>query len=340
MFRRGNVFWAQNNETGKQESLGTKTRSEAERLLNAKNEAQRQPIINLQIARAYLSASDPQIATRTWGDVMEEMLKSKRDKRAATQRRYAVAVKDKTLDVIRERPLMETRAEHFLRVLQAGKISTNIHLRRIHNFALGMNWLPVPVLPKRMWPGFHFAEKRAITRAEHETIIARETNSERRAFYELAWHIGASQSDIAFLEAKNIDWQKRVISYARMKTDEMAFVSFGPEAETILRLLPDEGPLFPYLRTVRAGDRVTEFKQRCLGLGITGITLHSYRYAWAERAKTVGYPERFAQQALGHSSKAVHRAYAKRAKVIVPALETYESQQKSAQILEFPSAAA
>jgi hypothetical protein len=34
------------------------------------------------------------------------------------------------------------------------------------------------------------------------------------------------------------------------------------------------------------------------------ISLHSYRYAWAERAKTVEMPERFAPQALGHSSKA------------------------------------
>ena len=42
------------------------------------------------------------------------------------------------------------------------------------------------------------------------------------------------------------------------------------------------------------------------------MTLHSYRYAWAERAKICGYPERFAQEALGHNSKAVHRAYAKR----------------------------
>jgi hypothetical protein len=39
------------------------------------------------------------------------------------------------------------------------------------------------------------------------------------------------------------------------------------------------GPLFPYLQTVRAGDRATEFKQRCVGLGIKGIFLHSYRYS-------------------------------------------------------------
>ena len=47
-------------------------------------------------------------------------------------------------------------------------------------------------------------------------------------------------------------------------------------------------------------------------------------YAWAERAKSCGYPERFAQEALGHSSKAVHRAYAKKAQVSLPPLEEYE----------------
>jgi len=35
------------------------------------------------------------------------------------------------------------------------------------------------------------------------------------------------------------------------------------------------------MRRVRAGDRATEFKQRCRGLGISGITLRSYRSAWA-----------------------------------------------------------
>jgi hypothetical protein len=40
----------------------------------------------------------------------------------------------------------------------------------------------------------------------------------------------------------------------------------------------------------------------------------------------VGYPERFAQLALGHNSKAVHRAYAKNAKVHLPPLEEYERE--------------
>ena len=54
--------------------------------------------------------------------------------------------------------------------------------------------------------------------------------------------------------------------------------------------------------------RATEFSQRCRQLGIKGVTLHSYRYAWAERDKVAGKPERFAQEALGHNSKAAYRA--------------------------------
>ena len=56
------------------------------------------------------------------------------------------------------------------------------------------------------------------------------------------------------------------------------------------------------------------------------MSLHSYRYAWAERAKQAGYPERFAQEALGHNSIAVHRAYARKARVELPPLEDYERQ--------------
>lgn len=37
-------------------------------------------------------------------------------------------------------------------------------------------------------------------------------------------------------------------------------------------------------------------------------------------------PERFAQAALGHNSKAIHRAYAKRAEIVVPSLEDYEKK--------------
>src|SRR5205823_4940905 len=130
-----------------------------------------------------------------------------------------------------------------------------------------------------------------------------------------------------FLKADNIDWQAQVISFARKKTGSVALMRFDEETTAVFRSLPSEGPLFPYLRTVRAGDGATEFKQRCDGLKIKGVSLHSYRYAWAERAKKAGYPERFAQEALGHNSKAVHRAYARKAKVELPPLVEYEKRR-------------
>jgi integrase len=222
---------------------------------------------------------------------------------------------------------LETQAAHFLKVLENGSISTNIYLRRIHNFALDMNWLPWCVSPKKRWPAIQFKEKRAITWEEHKAIVARELNPERNAFYQLAWHLGAAQSDLAFFETQNIDWEHSVISFARKKTGSIAIMRFDDEVAGVLRSLSNTGPLFPYLRTVRACDRATEFHQRCIGLNIKGVTLHSYRYAWAERAKTAGYPERFAQEALGHNSKAVHRAYARKAKVELPSLGEYERQR-------------
>ena len=102
----------------------------------------------------------------------------------------------------------------------------------------------------------------------------------------------------------------------------------GDELGALLARLPQEGPLFPKISRSSSSARAAEFRRRCRLLGISGVSLHSYRYAWAERAMASGYPERFAQAALGHSSKAVHRAYAKGAQVQLPALEDYERLQK------------
>ena len=59
MFQRGSVFYAEETATGKQISLRTKDEEEALTLLNTKNEATRQPAMNLQIAQVYLQHADP-----------------------------------------------------------------------------------------------------------------------------------------------------------------------------------------------------------------------------------------------------------------------------------------
>lgn len=327
LFKRAGVYYSEDTVTRKQHSLRTKDEAEAFAILHSKNEAYRQPVLNLQIARTYLTATDPEVARRTWQTAMDELTKTKTGN---THHRHLTAMKDKAFDLIRNLPLLETQSGHFLKVLNLGSVSTNVYLRRIHNFALDMNWLPWSILPKRQWPKVKFKEKRAITLEEHQRIIAAEVNPERKTLYQLCWHLGASQGDIAALKGEDVDWTTSTVSFTRKKSGVPVMVHLGQEALNVFKDLPAEGPLFPYLSTVRAGDRATEFGQRCRQLGITGITLHSYRYAWAERAKVAGMPERFAQEALGHNSKAVHRAYAKKAMMRIPSLEDYEKKAEGA----------
>ncbi len=132
-------------------------------------------------------AVDPQVAKRNWQHVMEEILKFKK---GATLQRWQTAIKDKAFDAIRTLPLLETQAEQLRAALEKGTVSTNVHLRKLHNFCMDMNWLPWPVIPKKQWPPVEYKIKRAITLAEHQAIIAHEANRERRDFYQLYWHWG------------------------------------------------------------------------------------------------------------------------------------------------------
>ena len=76
LYRRkvGGMFYVEDTETRKQESLGTKDRAEAKSLLNARNESVRQPQLNLQIAKAYLAGTDEGVSTRTWQQALDAIV--------------------------------------------------------------------------------------------------------------------------------------------------------------------------------------------------------------------------------------------------------------------------
>jgi integrase len=169
-------------------------------------------------------------------------------------------------------------------------------------------------------------EKRGIKLDEHEAIMAAEENAERRNYYQMLWETGAAQSDAAALSARNIDWRTNTLTYTRLKNGSDARLRIGPRLRAFLQQLPQEGPFFPNISQHSDSDRSAEFARRRRILGLTGISLHCYRYAWAERGLELGYPERYAQAALGHKSRAVHQAYAKKGEVICPSLEDYEGK--------------
>ena len=325
MFKRGSRYYVEHVETRKQTSLGTSDKAEALRLFSAKNEAAQAPRLNLALARTYLSAHDQRMIVRTWTEVMNEIVERSKNKSRA---RYERAMRDRAFDLLRDRKMIETTAEDFLIVLRTGKKSTNHFLRRLHNLALGLGWLPAAVLAPKFWPAVKAKVRRGITRIEHELIIASEKNDERRRYYELLWETGGSQTDVVNLSAENILWEQSIICYSRCKLKESAppaQLAIGPRLAELLRKLPSQGPLFPKWSKVLETARASEFGRRCRVAKVQGVSLHSYRYAWAERAQAAGYPERFAQTALGHSSRAVHRFYAKQARVVCPSLEQYEN---------------
>src|SRR6266550_5041387 len=137
LYRRklGGAFYVEDTETRKQESLGTKNRAEATSLLNARNESVRQPQLNLQIAKAYLAGTDSGVSTRTWQRALDAIVETKS---GSTQDRWQRAAKEKALDPIRDRAIIESQGAQLLACLKAGTVSTNVHLRKLHNFCLAM----------------------------------------------------------------------------------------------------------------------------------------------------------------------------------------------------------
>jgi len=96
LFNRAGVYYSEDTVTRKQHSLRTRDEGEALTLLHSKNEAHRQPVLNLHIARTYLTATDPEIAKRTWQAPMDAMTKTKT---GSTLIRYTRAMQDRAFDI-------------------------------------------------------------------------------------------------------------------------------------------------------------------------------------------------------------------------------------------------
>src|SRR4029077_1956570 len=244
-----------------------------------------------------------------------------------TQERCARGFRSKAYDPIRNKQLVQTTGTNLLTIIHAHGNCVAHYLRRLHNLALDLAWLPWPILAKRAWPKIRSQSKRAITAEQHAAVIASERNLERRAYYELLYETGAAQTDGANLTAEDIDWQNGVLVYRRKKLgpfSDPCRLTIGRKLKILLQSLPRFGDLFPNIKRTSANHRSAEFARRCRVAGVAGVSLHSYRHAWAQQAKACAYPQRFAQAALGHSSRAVHEAYAKGAFMVCPALDEYE----------------
>ncbi len=337
MRRAYGIYYSQDKQTGQRESFKTTSKDVAERMLAAKNQSAEQPLLNKGMAKVYLSATAPEFVLRTWRDVMDRYVDSGVQ---STRDRKERAFRSRPFLMLEKIKLIETSAEHLFAVLEHKKAgnSTHHYLKRLHNYALHLGWLLGPVMAEAAWPAIRTKKFLAITEEEHERIIAKETNLERRLYYALLWETGGSQSDIANLTWKRVDKVNGVIEFERQKLEGKSggasSLKIGPRIQRILDQLPRTGDFFPKLKQEKSWHRSSEFARRCKTLKITKRTLHSYRYAWAQRARTAGMPERDAMNHLGHKSRAIHAAYGAGANPTVLPLEFYETE-KAKNIVRF-----
>jgi hypothetical protein len=124
-------------------ALRTKSKDEAIELLLTMNKPYQNAGFHIQMARTHFLVADARGATRTWQNAFDEIsgLKS-----GNTKIRWEGVAKSKPFDRIRNLVISETKAEDFFAVLKTGTVSTNVFLRRLHNFTLGAKWLLSPKL--------------------------------------------------------------------------------------------------------------------------------------------------------------------------------------------------
>src|ERR1019366_1602945 len=88
---RGGMYYCLDSETRTRVSLETKDKSAATKIIAAKNEALRNPQINRKLGMAYLAGADPKLVTRTWKEVMQDIIL---DKSGPTLKRWDIAMRD------------------------------------------------------------------------------------------------------------------------------------------------------------------------------------------------------------------------------------------------------
>jgi len=115
---RGGMYYCVDKTTRKCTSLNTSNEDEARQFLEAKNIAERQPTLNLHIAKAYLAGTDNGINTGTWQQAIEALMNTKRGANKAWRLNVT---KDRALAPLSSKVIIETlRTSPHYYAIQAG----------------------------------------------------------------------------------------------------------------------------------------------------------------------------------------------------------------------------
>ena len=121
LFRRNKVYYFEDREAKVQKSLGTKNLDEARKIVQAKNDAVHQPMMNLVMAKTFLAAQDPKMILRTWTDVFDRFVDRANE---VTAIRHERVVRTKAMQFLEPKRLIETTADDLLAAIKLGPNST------------------------------------------------------------------------------------------------------------------------------------------------------------------------------------------------------------------------
>ena len=325
-------------------SLGTRDKKLADlkfKKLYGETDMPEQSLEHYEMAKAHLAIANPEITNYTFDQLYRKWYGIKGIAESTKERRKNEVGRN-VFATIKDHKLCDPKAKA---IIEASVPDLGIFAREslgeLQRLALKLGWALMPfVTPALIAVNPSERRKtRAITPEEHQALVSHERASagrpnakdglERANYYELLYLTGAAQTDGAMLTASNIDWDERELVFYRQKTKERCAIQIVPDTqlERLLKSLPNEGWLFPHICTLSQRKRGRDFRRHVKRLGLhegeEKLSLHSYRYHMAEWCAEVGMPIRDAQTILGHASKAVAHAYAKKAKVSAVTPEAY-----------------
>ena len=134
--REGSGYYLQDAQTGKRESLHTTDRAQVQRLRDARNQADEQPMLDLALGKAYLAAIDPALARHTWRTVIEEFCTHGKE---STHARNARATQSQNFAPLRAKKLVETSAGDLRKALNGMTLNTQSKVLTALNHATGKN---------------------------------------------------------------------------------------------------------------------------------------------------------------------------------------------------------
>ena len=145
----------------------------------------RQPVLNLHLARAYPDGQRPGLCG-THGSLTVRQLQIEARTAAASVTKPC-SNRPALTPCVKRNCWKPATADDFFAIFKDGKVSIVYFLKRLHNFALSLGWIALPVVAPYLWPKYEAKERRGITPDEHQSIIALEKKAEWKLFLELLW---------------------------------------------------------------------------------------------------------------------------------------------------------